>query len=263
VQTENLHITEGEIGMAIPTRYRVTMLALTIVLAAGPLAAVLAKPAWADNTLCEGTLPPGDYDNVVVPEGTFCNLSDSFVRHNVTALEQSRLLMVHDEVDGNVHALEHAEVGIYDSDIRGNVKGHKANAVQVNGSIVGKNIHIVGANVPGPFGPIGAIVDGTRLPKGNIHIKKNTTPGVAVNRSTVEKGNVKVAENVVHSPSFAQGLQILDNQIVGNVQVSKNSGPSEKVVQSNDIRAALQCVENIDPFVGGPNFAQKAKGQCF
>jgi hypothetical protein len=45
--------------MAIPTRYRELALALAMFLAAGLLAAVLAKPAWAENTLCEGTLPPG------------------------------------------------------------------------------------------------------------------------------------------------------------------------------------------------------------
>jgi hypothetical protein len=220
---------------------------------------VLAKPAWADNTtLCgEGTLPPGAYDNVVVPEGTFCNLSDSIVRHNVTALEKSRLVMLRDEVKGNVKALEQAEVIIVDSDVRGNVKGDKADAIQVFRSIVGKSIHIVGANVPGPFGPIGAIVSGTLLPKGNIQIEKNTTPGVAIGNTALEKGNVKVAENVVDSPTFAQGIQIRDNQVTGDVQILKNSGPTVKAVQFNDISAALRCFENTDLFIGGPNLAQK------
>jgi hypothetical protein len=249
--------------MTIPMRCRITVLALAMVLAAGLLAAVLAKPAWADNTLCEGTLPPGTYDNVVVPEGMRCNLSDSIVLGNVLALEQSGLAMVRDEVDGNVKALGQAEVIFIDTEVRGNVKGYKANAVQVFRGIVGGSIHIVGANVPGPFGPMGAIVDGTLLPKGNIQIEKNTTPGVAINRSRLEKGNVNVAENVIHSPTFAQGLQILDNQVAGNVQVFNNSGPSEKVVQFNTIGATLQCFENTEPFIGGPNFAQKAAGQCF
>jgi hypothetical protein len=247
--------------MIVPMRYRVTVLALAMVLAAGLLAAVLAKPVWADNTLCEGTLPTGVYDNVVVPEGTFCNLSDSIVRGNVTALERSRLVMVRDEANGNVKGLQQAEVVIVDTEVRGNIKGDKADVVAVITSIVSGNIHIVGANVPGPFGPVSAYVHGTRLPQGNIHIEKNTTLGVIIGNTVLEKGNVKIAENVVHSPIF--GLVIRANQVAGNMQVFKNSGPAEKFVQFNDIRAALRCFENTAPFIGGPNLAQKAEGQCF
>jgi len=248
--------------MTIPMRYGVTvLLTLAMFLAAGLLAAVLAKPAWAENTLCEGTLPPGDYDNVVVPQGPRCYLSDSIVRGNVIALEHSSIAMVRDEVDGNVKALEQADVIIIDSEVRGNVKGHRADAVGVLTSTVGKSIHIVGANVPGPFGPVAVSVHGTLLPKGNIHIERNTTLGVGIGNTTLEKGNVKVAGNVVHHPLF--GLVIRANQIAGNMQVFNNSGPAEKFVQHNDIRAALRCFENTDPFIGGPNFAQKAEDQCF
>jgi hypothetical protein len=212
--------------------------------------------------VCEGTLPPGTYDNVIVRQGPRCYLSDSIVRGKVTALEHSSIAMVRDEVNGNVKALEQADVIIIDSEVRGNVKGHKADGVQVYTSIVGKSIQIVGANVPGPFGPLAAVVHGTLLPKGNIHIDKNTTLGVHIGNTTLKKGNVKVAENVVHHPLF--GLVIRSNQVAGNMQVFKNSGPAEKFVQHNDIRAALRCFENTDPFIGGPNFAQKkAEGQCF
>jgi hypothetical protein len=254
-------VRKGGGMMVIPNRGRVVAVLFALALVGGLLTlAVLVKPAWADDTLCVGTLPPGTYDNVVAPEGTSCNLTDSIVRGNVTALEGSTLVVFRDEVGGTVKVLEGATVVMSDNEVRGNVVGDKADAVQVTRGTVGGNIHIVGANVPGPLGPVGALVNGTLLPEGNIQIEKNTTLGVLIFNATLTKGNVKVEKNVVNSPSF--GLQIQGNQVGGNMQVFKNSGPAEKRVQGNIIRENLQCFKNTPPFIGSPNVAQKAEGQC-
>ena len=42
----------------------------------------------------------------------------------------------------------------------------------------------------------------------------------------------------------------------------KNRGPGPKTVQGNTVRGDLQCFENDEPFLGTPNVARKAEGQC-
>jgi hypothetical protein len=180
----------------------------------------------------------GTFDNVVVPRGATCFLLGSTVRGNVTALEDSRLFMVEDIVGGNV-------------------EGHKASAVGVLFSTVRGNIYIIEAHDPTFFS---ALVLGTTLPKGNIHIEKGRFPNGdwVVEASTLAKGNIKVKENGSLAESF-----IFDNQVAGDVQVVKNTGPGFKSVDGNTIGGNLQCKKNQEPFVGQPNVVRgKAEGQC-
>jgi hypothetical protein len=211
-------------------------------LACAAVALAIPPAAAADDTMCSGPLT-GTFDNVVVPEGDFCRLTDSLVRGNVKALRDSQLIMGNDEVDGNV-------------------EGDKASAVIVDASTVRGSIHIIEAH--DPFF-LSAAVFNSSLPNGNIQIEKGTgeVDGFAlgdwnVRGNTLGKGNIKVEQNNAFFFS-----SITRNTVGGNVQVFKNTGPAFKIVTDNVIRENLQCKENEEPFVGQPNaVGGNAEDQC-
>ncbi len=110
---------------------------------------------------------------------------------------------------------------------------------------------------------------GTDLPEGNIQLEKNTGNVFAGGSNcegfgdgnTLPKGNIKVEENTI-TPIYTL-LEITGNSVGGDVLVFKNQGPGTKLVENNTVAQNLQCFENEPPFVGGPNMAGKAEGQCF
>jgi hypothetical protein len=178
----------------------------------------------------------GIFDNVVVPEGGSCVLSNSTVQGSVKALAGSRLDMMNNQV-------------------RGNVFGDKANIVRVFGGTIGGSIEIKEANDPAT-GFVGVL--GTMLTDGNIQLEKNNVASVFVLDAILLKGNIKVEENV-----GLFGISVIDNEVSQNLQVFKNQGPGNKFVLFNAVFQNLQCFENQPPFLGGPNFTNKAEGQCF
>ena len=231
----------------------------------GAVAAILvAVPtASAGNTPCVGALPPGTYDNVVVPKNEQCMLNSSLVLGNVKALRDSILF-----ADSN--------------EIRGNVEGDKADVVSIvdtpdlpEASIVHGNIKAKeGGGSTGASSMFNTIarVCGTLLPQGNIQIEK-FSPGpanpsfVAIGAeffcddqgggNTLQDGNIKVEENTI------TGLLRVDlNQVGGNLQVSKNTGDGPKTVNGNTGSGNLKCFNNSPPFDGSGNTFPKEEGQC-
>src|SRR5687768_18568325 len=86
------------------------------------LVLVLPSNAEADDTACVGALT-GTFDNVIVPPGQVCHLTNSMVW-------------------GNVKALEGAQLRIDHSHINGNVEGDKADIVQLFFTVVREQISI-------------------------------------------------------------------------------------------------------------------------
>jgi hypothetical protein len=248
---------------------------------------VAAPTAVADETSCVGALPPGTYEDIVVPPGQFCFLQDSQVRGNVvvrreaflfgqrntvqgnvTGVEEEGSISLFDRnrVLGNVSAVDDAFLNVLDSWVDGNVEGDKALVVDVLRSVVGGNI--TAREGTGGF----ARVCGTVVENGNIQVTKLSDSGVLIGDdffcgfgfgggNEVRKGNIQAAENLI-APAF-RTLGIDQNTVPqGNLQVLKNRGDSEKTVQFNTVGKNLQCFENTPPFVGTPNTAGKHEGQC-
>ena len=61
----------------------------------------------------------------------------------------------------------------------------------------------------------------------------------------------------------ARAMSVAGNHVTGNMGVLKNSGDGDKQVVGNTVGQNLQCFDNTPPFLGGPNTAGKAEGQCF
>jgi hypothetical protein len=175
----------------------------------------------------------------VVPPGATCTIGNAVVRGNVKALENSRLFT-------------------FSSTVGGNVEGDKAEVVQLltGTGIAGNVILKEGEFADNAFD---VAICGTTV-GGNVEIAKMTGaivmggPAFCANQF---RGNLKIEENLI---------LVLDINLVSvgqNMQVFKNRGTGTKLIFSNTVGQNLQCFENDPPFVGGPNAAGKAEGQCF
>jgi hypothetical protein len=208
-----------------------------------------SAPALAHETRCVGFLS-GTFDDVLVPRDADCSLSFSTVRGNVKALRGSSLFMTNNGIAGNVDGVRPRWIG------------------SLNDSI-GGNFSVTGATGPGfPFLglSVNAFICNARLPRGNVEVKRSTGGTVAVGSligfcpgNAVAEGNVKVEQNVIPPP---EQLAVARNTVGGNVQVFKNRGQGQKTVAENTVGENLQCKRNHDPFVGAPNVARNAEGQC-
>ncbi len=196
-----------------------------------------ASDARAGDTICRGFLT-GTFVNIVVPPSGDCFLFNSVVNGNVKALEGSRLFSSNNR-------------------IRGNIEGNQPEDVMSFRDVIGGNIQFKDVTPPSPENFFFVTVMYSTLTDGNIEIEKNTSAVVTLMGNRVNKGNIKVEEN------FTTGaFRIIGNIVAQNLQVFKNRGPAAKTVQSNTVGQDLQCFENDPVFVGSPNFARKAEGQC-
>jgi len=196
-----------------------------------------ATPVNTDeNYNCRGTVR-GTFANVFVPAGATCRLQRSTVNGNVLAREGSRLY-------------------VSDTRVAGNIDGVEAKVVQVKGGSLEGSIQIADGSSPGEVGA--AVYGGTVLKQGNIQIIKMNTGTIRIADVRLVKGNIKVEENATGS-----GLEVARNTVAQNIQVNKNRGSGAKAVRSNRVFQIVQCKENTPRFVGGPNRAAEAEGQCF
>jgi hypothetical protein len=194
------------------------------------------------NTRCVGTLPPGTYQNVTVPEGESCVLENSIVLGSVTAREDSRLTLFNVRVEENVHGLKADVVSVF--------------AFPFGAGSVGGNIHVHGADSPNAL--FSVFINNLDVTRGNIHVEMNNAGGIGVINNTVALGNILIQNNAA---VFFNTIR--DNRIAQNLVVIGNSGPAPKTVQNNFLPGKVLCFGNDEPFIGGPNFAQSSEGQCF
>lgn len=205
------------------------------------------------DTPCIGHLV-GTFQNVFVPPGQTCFLHSSTLTGNLEALENSRL-----------HA--------HRNSIAGNIQADKASEVIIVENGVGQDVII--SDGPGsPASTDYALCHSTV--NGNIHVIKNTG-GIIIGEGEVAStswvtgpfscvpnrvvsGNIKVEDNTILTELSASNNDVTTG---GNVQVYKNVGGTSKRVRRNMVRQSVQCFDNVGPFEGGPNFAQKREGQCF
>lgn len=203
---------------------------------------------------CVGNVT-GTFDNIVVPPDAFCTLSNSTVNGDIRALDRSRLFMIN-------------------MSIAGDIEGNRAENVQLVAINDARNL--VGGSIRIRDGGEGAFICGTDLSNGSIEVERMTGFGdqngfVHIGGSiceggygggnTLPNGDIRVHDNT--HPENGIGLQITGNSVGGDLRVTNSQGPGEKLVQNNLVGGTLACSENEAPFLGGPNVAGAAEGQCF
>jgi hypothetical protein len=165
-------------------------------------------------------------------------------------------------VVGDVIALPGSDVNIaIHSTVKGDVIGDGA-LVQIINSVVVGNVAIGRA----PDSETGltevAVIDST-IVDGSLTIRASAGT-ILVDRNRVINGDIEVTS--IYVPPFLEypsQLSVRLNQVHGNVTVSSNTGPGLKETHSNAITGTLTCLDNEQPFVGGPNSAASTMGDCY
>ena len=207
----------------------------------GPVEPTDVKPLLQSSdseVQCIGSLT-GTFQNVTVPSGQFCALTNSFLTGNLKALPGSMLTSMNNT-------------------IRGDIQADKALFVDVVGDHVGGNIEIFEGpgRDPFQFGFLDYRVREATVMEGNIHVSKNQG-NVFVEENMLLKGNIVVEDNF----NLIQ-LIVEHNETPRNIQAYKNMGAGPKVVRFNIAGQVIQCFGNQPIFVGAPNTAPRAEGQC-
>lgn len=259
-----------------------------------------APSAIASVTECTGTITGGVFDAVIVPEGASCVLSDAFIRGGVTILEDATIQAFRNHVDGLVDATGADGVRLVDNAIAHGVRirgGGPAPSGFPNAPeylICGNMIRRGDILIQGVTGGIGvrffasaATVERctgpNSLDRGHIVVTDNdNTRVLRVHHNTVRQGHVRVTENRITGPvSFVDNnvvpeghIAFIGNSLTGmrshvesnsagrHLFVTGNTGPAVKHVRHNVVARHLVCEENQVPFIGGPNTAAHAVGQC-
>lgn len=206
------------------------------------LGAAVSVTATEENMECVGALT-GTFHNVTVPPNVLCILFNSIVTGNVTAMENSLL-------------------GAFDNQIGGSILGNSADVLQTRNNTVQGNINIKSGGPHPVFLEVevcGSIV------RGHVHVVDMTgtislgptfcAPGA----NTIDE-HVHVKNNVIPPGRL---LQLRLNTVGTDADISGNTGVGPKAVQTNTVARTLKCENNDPPFVGGPNVADRYKGQCF
>jgi hypothetical protein len=243
--------------------------ALTLTVAPAPAAA---------PTECDGALTGGPFDNVEVPSGAHCEMVDAVVTGNVLVRADASLRASASQISGNVIGQNSAWVCLqFASSLGGDflVKGgalHTTTGFDI-GVVVGGHARVTD-NAGLTF------IDAANV-GGNVDVSSNTGT-LEIEFNTIG-GNVTLANNVVppvYTGGPAQpgdggcgvptsfilqvgGMSNINNTLpTSNMHVISNSGTGDKTVVGNTVKNII-CLNNDPLFVGGPNTAQHAVGQCF
>jgi hypothetical protein len=201
-----------------------------------------------------GVLTGGPYDRVEVPPGALCFMSGAIVLGSVIVREDATATIVGNTIGGNIDVRQNALAETNTNTVGGNVMGHKPRHVHVHAGSVRGNIHVIDIEGVGT-----ALWFDFVTMSGNIQLQKGRVGGLVVESNTIETGNIRVEGIVATDPVM---WSVRGNQVAQNLQVFRNRGPHPKTVTFNVVRGHVQCFDNDPPFLGGPNTASKAQGQC-
>jgi hypothetical protein len=235
------HHTEGKIMRRMPVVVGVLILTACDNGAQDPTSAThdandFTATTTSSDLRCRGTVT-GTFQDVIVPAGATCTIQGSTVNGNVLARERSRLF-------------------ISATRVAGNIDGVAASVVQVKGGSVGGNIEVGDGSSPGEVGV--AVYAGTVLTRGDLRVRRMNTGEIRIADIRLRNGSITVEENFVSS-----SLRVVRNFVAKDVTVRRNRGAGQKIVRNNEVLQTIKCEENAPPFVGGPNQAARAEGQCF
>jgi hypothetical protein len=216
---------------------------LRVCAAAVVVAVVIGAPVQARAaTTCSRVLTGATVKDLVVPAGAECILQDTLVKGDILQERQSDLFAI-------------------DVAVRGAVFAREANVTSIGGSTIRRNIELLDATdvEPIPRAIIG--LHGNVIEKGDIVVSGGMLFGLGIDDNVVERGDVVVADNTI-SPEFFSFMFVLRNQIAGDVEILRNTGPGGKTVQANVVTGTLTCLDNGPFFTGAPNTASAFIGQC-
>jgi hypothetical protein len=177
-------------------------------------------------------------DNVIVPRGESCTLTDSTVNGSVKSSEDSTLDATGNTIGGSVEGDKAEKVKLSDNEISGSVTIKEGDTADGND----------------------VVIDSNSLTNGSLKIEK-MSGDILITDNTVTKGDISLIENRIGD---AYVLLVDSNTVAKNsLKVEKNSGTGAKTVTNNEGGQDLSCKDNSLPFIGTPNGTwNKKEGQC-
>ena len=218
-----------------------------------------ASPAAARDLKCNGTFKGKTYDDVTVPRGAACTLTNATVRGDVRALRGAYFHTSGTKVRGDVEG-DSAQTIFIDSgsNIGGSVEAVKAIQFYVYNSTVGEDIE--------PERIEEAVqICGNTVRTGNIEVRRSGTDVLigdplaeGCRGNVVKRGDVKVMRNFSLIEFVVRGNTIRK----GDLEVSNNTGPTPKFVQDNTGGGRIVCRGNTLLTASGNTGWDRRVGQC-
>lgn len=220
-------------------RFRLSTVAVLVTAAFFPGVSASASSV----TTCSGTLPPGTYDNVVVPAGEGCTIDQSTITGTVTASYPGDSIIITDSIIGGRVMIDH-------------MSPNGRSAIVLFGNELSRNLTVTD-NVPGwglvigdcPSTPTCNIIGG------NLTISDNA-PLEGVGRLNT---NVVGGKLVVEGNSFYGDALTVDANRVRRLRFRGNSGNLYfGIYAPNSAEQDMVCRDNGPSFVsGGTNTARR------
>jgi hypothetical protein len=236
-------------------------LATSVVMLVAGIASAGATPPPAPNDIqCNSVQTGVTVRNVTVVPRSTCQLVNSTVTGNVTALAGSYFQADHTTVQGNVQG-KGAQTAFLDggSKVRGSVRGSWVVQVFIFDTTVRGDITIDRASDQ-------VFICGTTVERGSIVVKRsrrNILIGDPLSGgckgNSVLRGDVTVTGNTTDVELVVRGNRVRR----GTMVVSGNQGPSVKIVHGNSGGKRIDCHANSSAFAASKNARwKKATGQC-
>jgi hypothetical protein len=233
-----------------------TVLAAAVVATSAGLG-VMSTSVGATTNQCTGTVTGGTKFSFTVPKGAACTLVGTRVAGSIDVKEGGYLQLTRATVAGNITA-KGAQTVFIDSgtQIAGSLSADSTAQVFVFGTSMSGNIDVDRASEA-------VQLCGLSL-SGNVKIERSGQDILVGDPQAVDcpgntiRGNLDVIDNRTDNELIVKG-----NNVIGNVKIARNTGPSVKVVQANRGPGILDCTANAAPFTGTPNPGWTwRRGQC-
>ncbi|MGL6290351.1 MAG: hypothetical protein ACRC2H_06665 [Silanimonas sp.] len=154
------------------------MKTLTIRLIALSIATLASTAAFAEETVCRGTLGPRAFDNIFVPDNASCTLNRSRANGNIVVGRGASLQANGVRINGSVQAEGALFVGIGpNSQIGGSVQIKQGGGASITGARINGDIQFDENQLP--------LAATDNLVGGNVQVVKNSG-GVTLERNRID-----------------------------------------------------------------------------
>lgn len=210
-----------------------------IALAVAALGTTVAS-AQVDVT-CTSSITGGTTQNVLVPLGASCTLTDVRVLGNVEVKDGASVIVRRGSVNGDVIVELGASARLNRGNVNGSVAGFGARLISVSGTTIAKDVLAEDT---------ASIVIATGASIGKLE---------ALRSGRITMSGVRVAGDVKFEENF--GAIVADgNTVAGNFEAYLNSGGA--AFNANVVRGNMQCKDNLPAPAGAGNVAAIKEDQC-
>jgi hypothetical protein len=203
-------------------------------------------------------LPSETYEAIEVPPDGTCLLDGVTVLQSVTAFDGARLFINSSEVGGNVIGLSATVIQVgTETHIAGNLDMQDASD---DLSLPFASCAVTNSTIDGDLSCINSNPGSVVIRPTIVNVGEDGAPPTTI----ALPANIGGSVNLLGNHILPGHVMLLQGTVIGGKgEVNDNTDAGYKEVTGNSTGQKLSCKRNAATFVGGPNAAGKAKGQCF